>query len=95
MPQSQRKKSKTATMSNPPQHLTFFDDSKTLQNCVHDLHNALCDYVQDLSVRQKKPVFHLMAQVAHRPDRCAVFAEGIGLPLGHFSVYRLLKGDTR
>jgi hypothetical protein len=82
-----------ATTAVQPQD--FFGDGKTLAARVHDLHDALCDHVQALSVRRKKPVLQLMARVAGREDRCAVFAEDVGLPLGWFAAYRLLKGATR
>lgn len=84
-------KASTAPLTEP----NFFRDPQALQQKVHGLHDALCDYVQKLNVGQKRPVFELMTQTAHLPQRCDVFCSTIGLPLGSFAVYRLLKGGTR
>jgi hypothetical protein len=78
----------------------IFLDPDALSSGVNSLHDALCDVVQALTVKQKRAVFKKMGQVADMPDRCSVFVP-VGdsaarqLPLGFVSVYRLLKGTTR
>ncbi len=78
----------------------IFDGPETLNASVNKMHDMLCNYVQTLSVAQKRTMFHVMTQVATRPDRCAVIVElapdkMAALPLGSACVYRLLKGTAR
>jgi hypothetical protein len=77
----------------------IFQDHGSLSRGVNDMHGVLCDFVQGLTVKQKRSVFQHMSAAMHLPDRCSVTApvnaDGDRLPLGFISVYRLLKGTTR